>query len=420
MFRLLSISSGMIGDTLKNVFRSETQDFADRLNRNGGLCAKVAQALSLEDYDKKVFEMTNPVNPKATKAIKEQYVQRLQDENVDLTVEPEASWFGSVGQVYRGLLFDEAASKDINVVLKVKYAGIESMVDKDMYLLHKGLKVYSKDMYVKYKTVVHEVTHCIQNELNFKREAENVVRMSRLFASDSRYVTPTYLRGQFSEDGDVLLTTQIMGERLNHWLEQQPSQEKKNQVATLIFTFVYTLLNCYNIIYPDSHWTNFLVIESSKGLQLGIVDFGSVIYLPSDFRRCRQQFHSSLVEKDFGQFKRACLDLDLCNVDTHHDHIKQMFEYFLCQSQPLREDQFKFSSDYLGSCKKLPVESAKEMNSRSHLYGMIRSSHAVYTMMCVLEAEGHFKAIYEDTEAFSLSQEALQRKQDALDSAVIL
>ena len=85
-----------------------------------------------------------------------------------------------------------------------------------------GLEMYSKDMYLKYQTVVNEVTHCILDELNFKREAENIIRMSRLFAHDARYVTAKYLRGQFSENADIILTTQIMGERINLWLEQNP------------------------------------------------------------------------------------------------------------------------------------------------------------------------------------------------------
>ena len=38
-------------------------------------------------------------------------------------------------------------------------------------------------------------------------------------------------------------------------------------------TFLYSLMNKYDLIYCDPHWSNFLIDENNC---LGIVDFGSI------------------------------------------------------------------------------------------------------------------------------------------------
>lgn len=405
MFRLLNVSGSMVKHSIAGIFKDKKEDIREKLNHQGGVFSKLAQLMTLDDSESTVFEATKPLNPGKTQ---EAVMELKHDTQTWLNVEEKASWYGSVGQVHRGVLLDMPKDMDLEyanaediplyVVVKFRYHGLSKVVEQDLKILRKTVKVYAKEN-EKYKQVLMDVEETLKNEQNFLREMDNTNQVYEVFKDDPCIVIPRAFKVVEKPNTSVLILEQIMGTRLSAWLKQpNVSQMHKNVIGKLIVKFVYTLLNQHNIVYTDAHWTNFLVVEDERKekVSLAVVDFGSLSYLPSNFATYRRKMDKSLVEGDYKTFKQLCITLDLFSPSVEEEHFQNIYEYMRCQTEPMRCKVYHYDESHKTSCMNIPFASVKQMNLRSHLYSMVRLGHSINTMLTSLNCELMYQRLYFD------------------------
>ena len=185
--------------------------------------------------------------------------------------------------------------------------------------------------------------------------------------------------------------TQIMGETLSLWMKDK-TQQDYNMLGKKLCTFLYSLMNKYDLIYCDPHWSNFLIDENNC---LGIVDFGSIVEVPRAYRSHRYKFHRSCVNKDYEEFVESAGGMELFDKNCNEEGKKYLYDFFCCNLTPFMTDNFKFEPLFMSKCKQIPFETLNYINVRSHVYPFVKMSYNLNNLLCRLKCEGNFKEIME-------------------------
>lgn len=383
MLRLLGLGSDFLNVKLKNLMGNE-ETFVDRMSDKGGAYAKIAQALQIGDSSHKSFSACNPINPEKTL----ERVQNYQTLHPSLEIEDEASWFGSTAQVHRAF----SSEVDESIVIKAKYVGIENILQDDLQVLSSGIKLFDRKK--KFHVYVEDMKSTIMNELDYSREIKYIKYIREINTKHNLGIQVPTVIDRFCSDNFICMT-QIMGQTLSAWIEGK-SQEEKNKLAEKISKFVYTLMNQYDVVYCDPHWSNFLIDENEEGETiLSVVDFGSIGEVPRSYRAQRFTFHYACIDRDFEKFQKSAYDMELFSEDINQEDKVTIFNYFICHLRPFAVDSFTFDEKFLLRCREIPMHILRNINVRSHLYAFTKLSYNMNSLLCTLKATANFKKIME-------------------------
>lgn len=382
MLRLLGFGGDIISQKVKNVVtNSNDDDVFSKMSKKGGVYTKLAQAMKMSDSAHEAFNACTPLNPEETKARLKTFIDSLEDIQYELS----PSWFGSTAQVHRACY-----RNSISIVFKVKYVNIEKILQEDLNLLCMGIKIFDRQQ--KLKIFTQDMKNTIMNELDYKREIKFITYINDICNKNNMDIEIPKVYPQFCND-NVICMSQIMGQTLNGW-KKKKTQQELNQLGEKICTFVYTLMNQFDLVYADVHWSNFLINEDGK---LCVVDFGSIAEVPRSYRQQRFNFHHACVNKNFDQFEIAAIDMELFNEDIKYEDKVLIFNYFICHLRPFAIDSFTFDTDYLNTCRDIPFHILKNLNVRSHLYGFTKLSYNMNALLCALNCTSNFKKIIQNT-----------------------
>lgn len=384
MLRLLGFGGDIISQKVKNVVtNSNDSDLFSKMSKKGGVYTKLAQAMKLSDSEHEAFNACTPLNPEETKERLQTFIETLDD----IQCEPTPSWFGSTAQVHRACL-----KNSTSVVFKVKYVNIEKILQEDLDLLCMGIKIFDRQQ--KLNIFTQDMKNTILNELDYKREIKFITYINDICTENNMNIEIPKVYPEFCND-NIICMSQIMGQTLNGW-KKNKSQQDLNKLGENICTFVYTLMNQFDLVYADVHWSNFLINENE---QLCVVDFGSIAEVPRSYRQQRFNFHHACVNKDFDQFEIAAVDMELFNENIKYEDKVLIFNYFICHLRPFAVETFTFDTDYLNTCRDIPFHILKNLNVRSHLYGFTKLSYNMNALLCALNCTSNFKQIIQKTMA---------------------
>jgi predicted unusual protein kinase regulating ubiquinone biosynthesis (AarF/ABC1/UbiB family) len=246
--------------------------------------------------------------------------------------EREAFAAASLGQVHRA----ELRSGE-SVVVKVQYPGIEETVEQDLQNVHALLQVLTRlgrDVMrrrIDTAGVHRELEQRLREELDYRKEAENIALFRSLLGEDEEIEFPAVVAELSARR--VLTMSLVDGYPLADVLAPGVDQELKDWVAIKYFRTVCRQILHFGVLHTDPQPANYLVTHHPK---LGILDFGSIRVFPEDLRSSYLRLARALLEDSRRDMIAACRALDYLGPD---DPPEAMIEILQTLLEPLMEDR---------------------------------------------------------------------------------
>lgn len=355
---MLKIGGHKSKEQLKRLFLSDEQKLLSKeqsqqataqiimesLGELKGVSIKIAQQIALAmpflpqiylDEMSKSFHSVPPINRVLVRKI---IHQELGEYPQSLFEEFENQPFGaaSLGQVHR------AKKADKDMAIKIQYPGIATTIKSDLDMLSFALDRFAKGGNIDH--IMEEITQRLYEEVDYHHEAQNLEYFYTHLQHP--YITIPKLYAQYSTD-KVLATSYLAGENLESFLESKPSQKLKNHYAQTIFDSFFISLYRLKCVHADPNPGNFIFMEDKK---LGLIDFGCVKRVDSDFLLSYNTLHLSLIDGDDDlSITRQYLALGM--VDEAID--EEMLAFYQSVIKPLDriyieiflQDSYRFQSD---------------------------------------------------------------------------
>jgi predicted unusual protein kinase regulating ubiquinone biosynthesis (AarF/ABC1/UbiB family) len=219
--------------------------------------------------------------------------------------EHEAFAAASLGQVHRAEL---RGGKP--VVVKVQYPGVADTVYQDIKNIRALVRVFdsiARDVMrqdVDSKDVVRELEERLAEELDYRREADNLERFGKLLASDHEVIIPRVHRKVSA--ARVLTMDRLEGYPLQDIMAPGVDQELKDWVAIKLFQLLWRQMFELGVLHADPHPGNYLVTHHPR---IGILDFGSVRVFEPEVRLGYLRVARALLAGDDAAAGAAATDL---------------------------------------------------------------------------------------------------------------
>ncbi len=261
----------------------------DALGELKGVSVKIAQQVALgmpflpPAYLEKISKSFNAI-PSINKALVRKIIKTElgtypQDTFDSFNMEAFAA--ASLGQVHL------ASKENETLAVKVQYPGIKKSIASDMSLIHFGLKRFAKGQNVDH--IIDEIEGRLYEEVDYELEADNATFFKE-HLNNAKIVIPQVYPKLSSEK--VITTSFLEGLDLESYLDTNPTQEQKNTYGQLIFDNFFTSLYKLKRIHADPNPGNFLFLDEEK---LGLIDFGCVKKIDSDFLQSYNALHLDLL-----------------------------------------------------------------------------------------------------------------------------
>ena len=188
--------------------------------------------------------------------------------------EKEAISAASLGQVHQAL--DHDGQK---LAIKLQYPDMTSAIDADLKQLKLAFSVYERfDSAISTNDIYNELSERLREELDYEREAQNMRLYQHMLADENAVNLPNPVDSLSTKR--LLTMSWIEGQKLLPFLETNPSQEMRNQIAMNMFRVWYVPFYYYGVIHGDPHLGNYSICPDGR---INLMDFGSIRLFRPDF-----------------------------------------------------------------------------------------------------------------------------------------
>ncbi len=188
--------------------------------------------------------------------------------------EKEAISAASLGQVHQAI-----GKQGEKLAVKLQYPDMTSAIDADLKQLKLAFSVYERfDSAISTNDIYRELSERLREELDYEREAQNM----KLYELMLKNETCVNLPQAYSALSTKRLLTMkwVEGQKLLSFLETNPSQDMRNQIAMNMFRVWYVPFYYYGVIHGDPHLGNYSITDDGK---INLMDFGSIRLFRPDF-----------------------------------------------------------------------------------------------------------------------------------------
>ncbi|MEC7485106.1 MAG: AarF/ABC1/UbiB kinase family protein [Pseudomonadota bacterium] len=185
----------------------------------------------------------------------------------------EAVSAASLGQVHKAVDLDGN-----ELAMKLQYPDMASAIDADLRQLRLVFQLYERyDSAISTSDIYDELSERLREELDYRREAANLQLYRHMLADEDSVRLPEY-RADLSSDR-LMTMSWLNGTRIMPFLETEPSQEVRNQIARNMFRVWYVPFYFYGVIHGDPHLGNYSLDRDNR---INLMDFGSIrLFRPS-------------------------------------------------------------------------------------------------------------------------------------------
>ena len=295
----------------------EAKRLAAELGRLKGTYVKIGQMLALMGtyiLPKELVEalrgLESEVKPLSWKELEAVVRQRLGDRFDELDIDPNPLAAASLAQVHRARVI--ATGEEI--CLKILYPGVEETIADDfdtvsqMLMMSRWIKTVQN-----FDAWLGEVRDELLLEVDYRRELKQTQQVAKLLADDSRYVVPQML-AEYSGD-HILAMEYLQGDPVTSEQVRALAQADRNQLGKSMLDLFFLELYRWRLMQSDPNFGNYRIRVTEQGVQLVLLDFGSVIALAPEFAEALgrtishgQQGDRAAVAAGLRQLK--CLDDD--------------------------------------------------------------------------------------------------------------
>lgn len=191
-----------------------------------------------------------------------------------------------------------------DVIVKVRHAGVPEVVNQDLAIIQALAQLIERDVPASRSfqpvRVAKELSDSLRQELDFRREVGNLVRVTQNFADSPQYVFPAPLTELSGEA--VLTMSRLDGTRLSDVIEDLGSHT--DDVIRMIADMYFHMIFVDGLFHADPHPGNLLLLPDGR---LGVLDFGKVGRLRDGLREAFVDFLAAVFSDDIEEATRCML-----------------------------------------------------------------------------------------------------------------
>ncbi len=344
-----------------------------------GSALKIAQMMSMDNgllpkafADKFALAQNSAMalsGPLVMKTFKK-YIGKAPNEVFD-KFNVNAVYAASIGQVH------EAWKDGHKLAVKLQYPGVADSIHSDINLVKplvlRFIGVKEKDV----KQYFEEFEERLNEECDYEMELKNGTEIAAATQHIPNLIIPKYYKELSAKK--ILTMEWIEAKPLQHFLDNETNQDKKNQIGQALLDFLHSSIHEHQRFHADPHPGNFLVTADNK---LVVLDFGCVKTIPQDF----YNFYFSLVRddvfKDPQKLRQCLVGLDMLRESDTKETENLFFDTAVRAIQnmslPMKSETFYFGDrDFYNQLQTHGEEimSNKEFRKPSAMRG---SRHAIY------------------------------------------
>ncbi|GAB2765970.1 ABC1 kinase family protein [Amycolatopsis magusensis] len=200
------------------------------------------------------------------RVLAEQLGRSWRERFTEFSDEPAAS--ASIGQVHRAVWHDGR-----EVAVKVQYPGADEALRSDLRQLQRLSRVFQAFVPgTDVKPLLAELADRMDEELDYRSEAENQRGFAKAFDGDDQVLVPKVV----ASAPKVVVTEWISGTPLARIIADGTT-EQRNEAGRLLAEFHYSSPVRAHLLHSDPHPGNFMLLPDGR---LGVIDFGAVARLP--------------------------------------------------------------------------------------------------------------------------------------------
>lgn len=186
----------------------------------------------------------------------------------------------SLGQVHQATSL--AGEK---LAVKLQYPDMQSAIEADLRQLKLLFQLYERyDSAISTRDIYDELSDRLKEELDYRREAANLRLYSYMLRDEPVVTLPEYVP-ELSTDR-LMTMSWLDGTRVMPFLDTNPSQQTRNEIAKNMFRVWYVPFYYYGVIHGDPHLGNYSLRQDHA---INLMDFGSI-------RLFRPQFVAGVIE----------------------------------------------------------------------------------------------------------------------------
>ena len=285
-----SIALKLLGTKFLNKEHEKSaEDLKNILGNLKGPIMKIAQLLSTvpdllpEEYVNELTKLQSNAPPMGWNFVKRRMKNELGFDWLDSfdSFEKEPFAAASLGQVHR------AVYKGENVVWKLQYPDMNSIVDADVNQLKLIFSIYKKiDSSIDTSEIQKEISVRIKEELEYKQEQKHIELFNLIFNEFNEVRIPKVYK-EISTNRLISMNF-LPGNKLLHFKKYPHAVRQK--IAKNMFTAWYYPFYKYGVIHGDPHLGNY---SSDKNANINLLDFGCIrIFKPSLVKGVIDLYHA--------------------------------------------------------------------------------------------------------------------------------
>ena len=285
-----SIALKFLGTRLLNKeHEKNAEDLKNILGSLKGPIMKIAQLLSTvpdllpEEYVNELTKLQSNAPPMGWNFVKRRMKNELGFDWLDSfdSFEKEPFAAASLGQVHR------AVYKGENVVCKLQYPDMNSIVDADVNQLKLIFSIYKRiDSSIDTSEIQKEISVRIKEELEYKQEQKHIQLFNLIFNEFNEVRIPKVYK-EISTNRLISMNF-LPGNKLLHFKKYPHAVRQK--IAKNMFTAWYYPFYKYGVIHGDPHLGNY---SSDKNANINLLDFGCIrIFKPSFVKGVIDLYHA--------------------------------------------------------------------------------------------------------------------------------
>ncbi len=280
--------------------RVNARRIRDAIIRAGGLFIKVGQLISVlanvlpADFRSELEGLQDRLPPRPFDEI----IARIRaefgadPEQVFASFEREPLATASLAQVHEARMADGR-----RVAVKVQHADIDRIAREDLETIRRILAIVQYFTRVRGMESYHpEISQMIGEELDFRREADNVGRIAASFAGNRLVRMPRVVPERST--GTVLTTEFVEGAKVIDFEAIESLGLDRRTVAERVVSAYCRMIFVDGVYHADPHPGNLFVAPDGA---IVFVDFGAVGELSEDMRRGVREFFEGVIRRDAAQ-----------------------------------------------------------------------------------------------------------------------
>ena len=317
--------------TIVGVHRTNAKRIERALLELQGLFIKVGQLLSImanflpNEFREGLEGMQDQVPPRPFEDIEARIQKELgaHPDQLFVTFHRTPIAAASLGQVHEATLADGT-----RCAVKVQHDDIEEIVRLDLVAIRKIMGIVQWFVPVQgLDNYYREIRELILQELDFAREARNIVRIRHIFDQDPHVDTPEVVERLSSQR--VLTLTFVEGVKVGDVKELDRLGIDRKQLARQIVHAFCQMIFMEGVYHADPHPGNLLVDKLEDGtFKLVLIDFGAVAELSQPMREGIPEFLEGVLRRDTDRLIKAMRKMGFLSYGSDESVVEKVIEHF--------------------------------------------------------------------------------------------